>query len=62
MLEEERNTEIERANRILLEKIRKIGQRSVQLQPRPKVFTEASQEQEALPDRKSNQYNFYNRK
>ena len=39
MIEEEKNTEIERANRILFEKIKKIGQRSAHF-PKNRFHTE----------------------
>jgi hypothetical protein len=40
MLEEQRNTEIERANRILFEKLQKIGRRGNSNPKRHRIYTE----------------------
>lgn len=45
MIEEQRNTEIERANRILLEKIQRIAKRSVPIGLKKRMFTQEVEEE-----------------
>lgn len=58
MLEQERNTEIERANRILFEKIKRIGQRSMNVIPKEKIVPEQqyTEDLQSNYNRTRNQY------
>ena len=47
LLEQQRNTEIQRSNRILLEKIQRISKRSVTLAGRRRIFTQ--EDEKSLP-------------